>query len=152
MTNLAQDRPIERVRDDRLNRTPFVENLARALVSDEKDESGRVVARHATGVVVGLTGKWGSGKSSIIHLLAEHLGAMDHVAVAIFNPWLFKGRDELLSAYFKELRDALGRSPQESAREAVAALERYSAAITASAHVVAVVAESVGWAGSAGSC
>lgn len=147
MSDLAQDRPIERAHDDRLDRIPFVENLARALVNDEKDISGRVVARHSTGIVVGLTGKWGSGKSSIVHLLAEHLGKMEHVAVATFNPWLFKGRDELLSAYFSELRDALGRSPQERVRQVVAALDKYREALTAVSHVAATMADAAGASG-----
>lgn len=143
MTDLAQDRPIERARDDRLNRIPFLENLARALVSDEVDISGRVVARHATGVVVGLTGRWGSGKSSIVHLLAEHLGQMEHVVVATFNPWLFKGRDELLAAFFNGLREALGRSPEEKVREATTALDKYQAAITVGGQVAAFAADTV---------
>lgn len=143
MTGLAQDRPIELALDDLLDRAPFVENLARALVVDEEDVSGRVVARHATGVVVGLTGKWGSGKSTILHLLAEHLEAMDHVAVATFNPWLFKGRDELLAAFFNELRDALGRSPGEKVREAMTALDKYRAAITAGGQAIAFAADTV---------
>jgi hypothetical protein len=143
MTSLGQDRPVELALDDLLDRGPFVENLVRALVLDEKDLSGRLVARHATGVVVGLTGKWGSGKSTILHLLAQHLEAMDHVAVATFNPWLFKGRDELLAAFFNELRDALGRSPEESVRDAMTAVDRYRAAITAGGQVVAFAADTV---------
>ena len=63
--DLAQDRPIDRELDDRLDRIPFVENLIRGLIRDEKDLSGRLVARRSTGGVVGLTGKWGSGKTSI---------------------------------------------------------------------------------------
>lgn len=143
MTSLGQDRPVELALDDLLDRAPFVENLARALVLDEVDHSGRLIARHATGVVLGLTGKWGSGKSTILHLLAEHLKALDHVVVATFNPWLFKGRDELLAAFFNELRDALGRSPEERVREAMTALDRYRAAITAGGQAIAFAADTV---------
>ncbi|CAN7213407.1 KAP family NTPase [Phenylobacterium sp. LjRoot219] len=151
MSDLAQDRPIERARDDRLDRTPFVENLARALVYDEKDDDGRFVARRATGIVVGLTGKWGSGKSSIVNLLADHLGGVEHVAVATFNPWLFQGRDELFAAFFDELRDALGRSSSEKVREARTALDKYRADISAGGQVVAFAADTVApaWVGKA---
>lgn len=144
MTSLGQDRPGERAADDLLDRGPFVESLVRALVVDEVDPlTGRVVARRATGVVVGLTGKWGSGKSMILHLLREQLDGMDHVAVATFNPWLFKGRDELLAAFFNELRDALGRSPEEKVREAMTALDKYRAAITAGGQAIAFAADTV---------
>ncbi|MBA4010782.1 MAG: NTPase [Phenylobacterium sp.] len=140
---LGQDRPVELAGDDLLDRAGFVSSLARALVVEEHDLSGRVVARHATGVVVGLTGKWGAGKSTILNLLAEQLKGTDHVVVATFNPWLFKGRDELVSAFFNELRAALGRSATETVREAVTALDRYRAAITAGGELVALGADSI---------
>jgi hypothetical protein len=142
--DLAQDRPIDREIDDRLDRIPFVENLIRALVRDEKEITGRLVARRSTGIVVGLTGKWGSGKSSILNLVAERLKKTDHVVVAILNPWLFKGRDELLAAFFGELRDALGRSPGEHAREIVAAMDKYREAITVAGHFAALAADASG--------
>jgi len=149
MSDLALDRPIEQSSDDRLNRIPFVENLVRALVIDERDLTGKVVARHSTGAVVGLTGKWGSGKSSILNILADELRGMDHVVVAVLNPWLFKGRDELLAAFFNELRDALGRSNVDRVRAAVAALDKYREAITVAGHFAALLADAHGAGGAA---
>lgn len=148
--DLAEDRPIESSDDDRLDRIPFVESLARALVREEKDNCGRVVACRSTGIVVGLTGKWGSGKSSILNLLGEHLKSIDHVAVATLNPWLFKGRDELLAAFFNELRDALGRSTQEQVREVVKFVDKYRGAIKFAATSLGRMADAAG-AGGAGS-
>jgi len=145
--NLSQDRPIDREIDDRLDRIPFVENIIRALVRDEKDITGRVVARRSTGVVVGLTGKWGSGKSSILNLTRERLKNTEHVVVATLNPWLFKGRDELLVAFFGELRDALGRSPKEHARELVEAIDAYREAITFAGHLATLLADAAGASG-----
>lgn len=142
--DLAQDRPIDRETDDRLDRIPFVENLILALIRDEKDIVGRVVARRSTGNVVGLTGKWGSGKSSILNLVDERLRNTDHVVVATLNPWLFRGRDELLAAFFSELRDALGRSSHEHARGVVAAIDNYREAITVAAHFAALSADAAG--------
>lgn len=144
LLGLAHDRAIDLETDDRLDRIPFIESLIRALVREEKDLTGRVVARRSTSVVVGLTGKWGSGKSSILNLLAERLKKTDHVAVATLNPWLFKGRDELLAAFFGELRDALGRSPKENARELVAAMDSYREAITVAGRFAALTADAAG--------
>jgi hypothetical protein len=149
LPDLAQDRPIDREVDDRLDRIPFVENLILALVRDEVDLTGRIVARRSTGVVVGLTGKWGSGKSSILNLVSERLSNTDLVAVATLNPWLLKGRDELLSAFFSELRDALGRSPKEHASDLVEAMDRYREAITLPGHFAALAADTAGAAGMA---
>lgn len=143
----AQDRAIEVIDQDRLRRGPFIENLARALVTDVRDDAGRLIARRATGMVVGLTGVWGLGKSSVINLLEKHLADEKLVAVAKFNPWLFKGRDELLTAFFNELRDAMGRTAGEHARELVAALDKYRAAISAAAHVTAFGVDIAGGSG-----
>ena len=145
----SQDRPIHGPAEDRLDRGPFVQSLVRALVRDERDAKGLLVGRQATGFVVGLTGKWGLGKSSILHLLAAELGSMDRVIVSVFNPWLFNGRDELLRGFFSGLRDAMGRSNVENARELATALDRYWGAVDLAGHAVAAVADVYGAAGAA---
>lgn len=125
----AQDRAIEKEADDLLGRLPFVRSLARALVREVKDSTGKVVARRSTGVVVGLTGTWGLGKSSTLNLLAEELRNTKMVDVAVLNPWLFKGREELLVAFFSELRKAMGKSGGAKASAALAALRNYEWAV-----------------------
>ncbi|MCP1613546.1 hypothetical protein J2848_005242 [Azospirillum lipoferum] len=94
------DRPIATATEDRLGRSEFVARLARALVTP----TGR-----ASGVVIGLNGPWGSGKSSILNLLAEECGAAAKrenrpaPVVVRFDPWLVSGRDDLVSRFIKEL-------------------------------------------------
>jgi|GEM_PF-5287110 len=124
-----QDRAIEDSQADALERKPFVASLVRTLVHTELDADGKVTTRRATGFVVGLTGEWGLGKSSVLNMLNEELRTMDEVVVATLNPWLFKGREELMQAYFNSLRDALGQSTSEKARTLQVQLERYKTAI-----------------------
>nr|WP_256344105.1 MULTISPECIES: KAP family NTPase [unclassified Pseudomonas] len=124
-----QDRAIENTKSDALERGPFVASLVKTLVHTECTGSGTVVSRHATGFVVGLTGEWGLGKSSVLNLLGLQLKQMEHVVVATLNPWLFKGRDELVDAYFNSLREALGHSKTEKTRSLLRQLERYKASI-----------------------
>lgn len=94
------DRAIESAAEDRLGRNEFVPRLARALVTP---------AGRASGVVVGLSGPWGSGKSSILNLLAEECGAAAKrenrpaPVVVRFDPWLVSGRDDLITQFFAEL-------------------------------------------------
>lgn len=145
----TQDRAIERAKDDRLDRIPFVDNLIKALVIDEYDITGKTVARHSTGVVVGLVGKWGLGKSSILNLLAERLRKLDYVAAATFNPWLFNGREELLTAFFNTLRDALGKNLKEHGRDVLDALDKYQGAIKGAAHLGAFALDAHGGGGAA---
>jgi predicted KAP-like P-loop ATPase len=145
----TQDRPIEQESDDLLDRGPFVASLARALVRDFRDQNGKLLGRKSTGFVVGLTGSWGLGKSSVLQLLALHLGSQEKVVVAYFNPWLFKGRDELLKAFFNSLREAMGSSNSEEARELIDALDRYRRAIEMTAHAVALGVDVMGGSGAA---
>lgn len=135
-----QDRPIGREHNDKLERGSFVDSLVRALVRDEFDDAGHLIGRRSTGFAVGLTGKWGLGKSSVLNLLSLKLSSMSHVVVATFNPWLFKGRDELLSAFFNELRDSMGRSKVEKIQEVRRALDKYWGAVDLSANAAARVA------------
>ncbi len=89
------DRPIADPADDRLGRDGFVARLARALVTPD----GR-----ASGVVVGLTGPWGSGKSSLLNLLQAEIERRHPAAVVVrFDPWLVSGRDDVITQFFAEL-------------------------------------------------
>lgn len=134
-----QDRPIASERADQLDRGPFVESLVRTLVVNDVDAAGGTIGPRATGFTVGLTGRWGLGKSSVLNLLELRLGSMDRVIVASFNPWLFKGRDELVSGFFNALRSALGRSQSERARDLMADVERYRQAIDYAGHGAAAL-------------
>ncbi|MDX5955871.1 MULTISPECIES: KAP family P-loop NTPase fold protein [Azospirillum] len=96
------DRPIADPADDRLGRDGFVSRLARALVREEAVDGGTVA--RASGVVVGLTGPWGSGKSSLLNLLAAEITRRHPTAVVVrFDPWLVSGRDDVITQFFAEL-------------------------------------------------
>lgn len=144
-----QDRPIESETADRLDRGPFVDSLVRALIVDQLNDQGERVGPRATGCVVGLTGRWGLGKSSVLNLLAKQLDSMDHVIVALFNPWLFRGRDELVAGFFNSLRGAIGRSRAEEARGLVESVDRYWGAINIAGRGVAAVVDLHGGSGTA---
>nr|WP_247891234.1 P-loop NTPase fold protein [Azospirillum aestuarii] len=78
-----------------MGRDGFVARLARALVTPD----GR-----ASGVVVGLTGPWGSGKSSLLNLLQAEIERRHPAAVVVrFDPWLVSGRDDVITQFFAEL-------------------------------------------------
>jgi predicted KAP-like P-loop ATPase len=59
------ERPILTKDQDRLSRGPFIQKLANTLIDP--------VSNKSSGVVIGITGQWGSGKSSILNLLRKQL-------------------------------------------------------------------------------
>jgi len=147
--SLDQDRAIELPEQDVLDRDAFVDSLVRALVTDIRDAEGKLIGWRSNGYVVGLTGPWGLGKSSILNLVADKLGSMSNVIVVTFNPWLFNGRDELLKGFFSELRAAMGRSEVDTANELREALDKYWGAINFAAHTVAAIVDAHGGGGAA---
>ena len=133
-----QDRAIVGKVGDLLDRSPFVENLVRALVSERRNTKNELVGHLATGNVVGLTGAWGLGKTSIMAMTAERLQEMKKVVPVVFNPWLFSGRDELLEGFFGELRQSIGSTPGESARLLRDQVDRYWGVISFAAKTGAI--------------
>lgn len=110
----ALDRPIERAEEDDLGLGPFVEGLARALLSDDR--------RRTRGVVIGLEGEWGSGKSSILNLIEKTLQRLakesdgPEPTIVRFDPWLVSGRDDLIAGFLRALVDAIDPIGRERAR------------------------------------
>ncbi|HVK41524.1 MAG TPA: P-loop NTPase fold protein [Phenylobacterium sp.] len=94
------ERAIATLAEDRLDRKPFVGRLCDAIVDKTKKAS--------TGVVLGVTGPWGSGKSSILNMIEERL-LLDNPDTVIvrFDPWLVSGSSDLISQFMAELTFAV---------------------------------------------
>ena len=94
------DRPIEFRDQDRLGRRSFAEVIARQV---------RAVPAER-GFTIAVAGEWGSGKTSVLNMVAEALQEDgDAIAVLRFNPWLFSNADDLVIRFFRELSAQLGQ-------------------------------------------
>lgn len=101
------DSPITDYSEDLLNRKIFVDTLASSLQNWDKEES----------LVIGLYGKWGSGKSSIINLVEKKLAEdkkeltkeeqKNAPIVVRFNPWGFSESDDLFEPFIMQLKKTL---------------------------------------------
>lgn len=89
---ITADNPITNERDDTLNRTAMAHSFA--------DQIQAIDAQN--GLVVGVLGPWGSGKTSFVNLARKNLESSG-IAVLDFNPWMFSGADQLVQAFFVEL-------------------------------------------------
>jgi len=86
------DLPIERPGQDLYGIDPFVGSLTRSVRGMKSPQ----------GIVIGLNGPWGSGKSSAINLLRHHLAEAvenEDVEDVTFNPWWFRGEEALALAF-----------------------------------------------------
>lgn len=89
---VTADNPITEPEDDALGRTKPAESFANQLLALDSAE----------GVVVGVLGPWGSGKTSFVNLARKQLKQAG-ISVLEFNPWMFSGADQLVQAFFVEL-------------------------------------------------
>lgn len=103
---VKSDAPIKTKKDDLLNRYPFASSLGKALFEWKNED----------GIVVGLYGKWGSGKSSVINLAVEYIEIetkkkkykkTDKPIIIKFNPWNFTEQNQLINIFFSELAKAI---------------------------------------------
>ncbi len=118
----SPERPIKTSKQDDLDRSRFVRRICDALINRK--------TKKATGVVIGVTGPWGSGKSSILNLVHEYLVAKYQDAVAVrFDPWLVSGRDELIGQFFAEFVGTLNKDkrPGEKTRKLAEKIAAYGA-------------------------
>jgi len=92
------DSPIHQLTDDVLNRGRFCISLAN-IIRDWRDQSG---------LVIGLHGVWGSGKTSVKNLVVHFLAKQDPPLTVIeFNPWSWSGEEKLSVAFFEEIGNSI---------------------------------------------
>jgi len=106
MQKLSADTPKQNPwRDDKLGYAPFSKRLADTILN----------LRAPEGFVVGLSGPWGSGKTTALNFAKAHIEkhnqetirSSEKVLVVDFEPWLFSGHTDLISAFFQVLAESL---------------------------------------------
>lgn len=146
------DRPVEALDGDRFGLAALAERIADAIR----------VQSAGHGLVLGIEGAWGSGKSSLVALVKQRLSGQgeDKVAIVDFAPWLVGDRDQLLVALFEELSrsiDAIAQAAGDatgttvsSARSAADQLRRYAAYLGPAGKLVGVASLAIPGLGLAG--
>ncbi|MFF0049450.1 P-loop NTPase fold protein [Streptomyces sp. NPDC005498] len=123
---VSGDDPITREQDDLLNRRSLAAAVAEEIVGMNADNGG----------VLAITGRWGTGKTSLVNLISNKLEPNETVRTIRFNPWFFAGTDQLMGFFFTELASQLQDTEKKSKRfrrRSVSIAEnftRYSAALS----------------------
>ncbi|MGH9715789.1 MAG: KAP family P-loop NTPase fold protein [Candidatus Acidiferrales bacterium] len=86
------DNPIQTSDEDTLGRAAVARSFARQVLTLDASQ----------GVVVGVLGPWGSGKTSFFNLARPQFGKAG-VPILDFNPWMFSGAQQLVESFFLEI-------------------------------------------------
>ena len=100
MNNLLEaDLPIKSHKQDLLGRKDFARELAKSIVKATGEGS----------FVIGIHGKWGSGKTSFLNMVDEFLSEDPSKPIILrFSPWLISEQNQLIGAFLTEMGIALG--------------------------------------------
>ena len=117
------DKPIGSNNEDMLNRKGFAKILARTLVHLESRDT----------FTVGLFGKWGSGKTSLVNMTLTEIESIqaerkteDQIIVVHFEPWNFTDTNQLLTQFFIRLANEFQNKKDRTLTKLGKALEKYS--------------------------
>ena len=95
---IINDMPITTSSEDRLNRASFAKCLSQAILGYSQPAS----------FSIGIYGKWGIGKTSLLNMTLENVAAHDPDAVILrFNPWLCSDARQLIIQFFRQLSGAI---------------------------------------------
>ncbi len=97
ITNYSSDAPISSKEEDSFSRWKFAERIGQ-VISKRTDPSS---------IVIGLYGKWGDGKTSVLNFIEKSLEKDNHVICIKFNPWRFGSEEQLLMGFFNDIAEAL---------------------------------------------
>lgn len=121
------DKPISSNNEDLLNRKGFAKLLANTLVHLESRDT----------FTVGLFGKWGCGKTSLINMtlaeiekIQDSRNADDDIIVVHFEPWNFTDTNQLLTQFFVRLANEFQKKDDKNLTKIGRALENYSEAFS----------------------
>lgn len=102
-SNYIHDRPAT---EDSLGRLHFADALSRSLV----------LPKGSPGLVVGIEGNWGSGKSTLIGFITKSLSKISTGSAPIvieFNPWMVSNTGALVEALIGQIAASIGKNFSE---------------------------------------
>jgi predicted KAP-like P-loop ATPase len=116
---LKVENPIKSKKEDLLDRVDFTNKIAHAISEYQLGNN--------ESLTIGLFGKWGSGKTSLINMITEDLKDKEDILIFKFEPWLYSDTEQLISQFFKNFSKTIKYNNYgEKAKEIGEELETYA--------------------------
>jgi predicted KAP-like P-loop ATPase len=122
------DSPITKLDEDNLGRKEFAINLGNRIIDYDSANNENLV--------IGIAGEWGSGKSSLMNMVLNHIESEyvysekvkqnDKPIIMRFNPWRFSNQDQLISQFFNEMNLLLGGTDYANIKNVARKIELYA--------------------------
>ncbi len=115
----SPDKPLSDPKLDRFNYAPVAERLAISIQKMSPPE----------GLVIGIYGEWGLGKSTFIEFVIHYLEQLpkgEQPIIMRFNPWWFSGSENLVKRFFEQLQIILGNRFHRGVKGIVTAVKNFS--------------------------
>ena len=123
----STDKPINTGEQDLLGRLSFSNQLGKAIYEYNGED----------GLVIGLYGKWGTGKTSVINMTINEINKLaenddNKPLIMKFAPWNYSDKNNLISFFFQKLKNKIDVEDNEEFKMKVGkALSDYSGAFDA---------------------
>lgn len=114
---LHNESPILTIEEDLLGRIPLVEMIANAILAKAQNNHDCYT--------IGIYGKWGEGKTSVLNMLKNYLLAHegDNILISTFNPWILKNEEAMLMEFFNILvKESIFKKSAEKIKEYAVAI------------------------------
>jgi predicted KAP-like P-loop ATPase len=120
---IINDIAIRHKEDDLLNYYPYAEKVQKVIQG---------YANNPEPLTIGIYGKWGAGKSSLLNLIERHIEMFqknkdDKPYIKFhYNPWLYQSKEEMLFDFFDTLTRKLIYSKDATLKKAGKFIKKYS--------------------------
>jgi hypothetical protein len=93
----SEDSPLINEKDDELNFKDYAKEISDKIS----------IGTYKKAFAIGINGKWGSGKTSLLNLIIEQIKKEESNVIINFNPWNYKSADLLMLALFDSISETI---------------------------------------------
>lgn len=115
MNLYSSDKPVINKDQDRFQRYGFSKRIAETIIQRNQDD----------GVVIGIYGAWGEGKTSVLNFIKKELDEQENILTISLNPWRYNDEDSLIKNFLKKIADVLGKKLETKKEKLGAFVEKY---------------------------
>lgn len=100
-SNISDNAPIEKEKDDKFGYTKDAKNLLKRIIDNKQQAKNGAL-------VIGLQGEWGKGKTSYLNMMKiAAKNSKNKVIMVRFNPWLNHGYNQLVQNFLCAISDEI---------------------------------------------